>query len=87
MFVILVYDVQVKRVTRVLKACRKYLTWVQNSVLEGEITGARLQALKAEIGGIINEEKDSVAIYKLRTDLYLEKETMGVKKNEPESII
>ena len=34
MFVILVYDVGEKRVAKVLKICRKYLTWVQNSVLE-----------------------------------------------------
>ncbi|WP_427338327.1 CRISPR-associated endonuclease Cas2 [Caloranaerobacter sp. DY30410] len=31
MFVILVYDVEQKRVAKVLKTCRKYLYWVQNS--------------------------------------------------------
>ncbi|HEX3036517.1 MAG TPA: CRISPR-associated endonuclease Cas2, partial [Thermodesulfobacteriota bacterium] len=31
MFVILVYDVGEKRVTKVLKTARKYLYWVQNS--------------------------------------------------------
>ena len=38
MFIILVYDVGEKRVAKVLKICRKYLNWVQNSVLEGEIS-------------------------------------------------
>ncbi|MCS7256766.1 MAG: CRISPR-associated endonuclease Cas2, partial [Thermomicrobium sp.] len=35
MYVIVAYDVGVERVARVLKICRKYLTWVQNSLLEG----------------------------------------------------
>lgn len=34
MFIILVYDVGEKRVAKVFKTCRKYLNWVQNSVLE-----------------------------------------------------
>lgn len=34
----MVYDVNEKRVNKVLKIGRKYLNWVQNSVLEGEIT-------------------------------------------------
>ena len=38
MFIILVYDIDVKRVGKVLKKCREYLNWVQNSVFEGEIT-------------------------------------------------
>ena len=37
MFVILVYDIKEQRVTKVLKKCREYLSWVQNSVFEGEI--------------------------------------------------
>jgi CRISPR-associated endonuclease Cas2 len=41
MFLILVYDVNEKRVNKVLKTCRKYLHWVQNSVLEGEISEAK----------------------------------------------
>jgi CRISPR-associated protein Cas2 len=40
MFVILVYDFDKKRVAKALKIARKYLYWVQNSVLEGEISEA-----------------------------------------------
>jgi len=36
-YIILVYDVSEKRVFKVLKIARKYITWIQNSVLEGEI--------------------------------------------------
>jgi CRISPR-associated protein Cas2 len=45
-FVVLVYDANVRRVTRVLKKCRQYLYWVQNSVFEGDITPGRLKRLK-----------------------------------------
>lgn len=43
MFVILVYDVDQKRVAKVLKKCREYLFWVQNSVFEGELTEMKLR--------------------------------------------
>ncbi|MEN2993717.1 MAG: CRISPR-associated endonuclease Cas2, partial [Thermodesulfovibrio sp.] len=46
MRVILVYDINEKRVSKVLKTCRKYLHWVQNSVFEGELTEAKLEKLK-----------------------------------------
>jgi CRISPR-associated protein Cas2 len=59
MFVILVYDVHVKRVTKVLKTCRKYLHWVQNSVFEGKTTKAKLARLMSELKEIINDEEDS----------------------------
>jgi len=80
MFVILVYDIEEKRVAKVLKTCRKYLYWVQNSVFEGEISEAKLTALKTEILKIINKEKDSVIIYTFRTTKYSNVEIIGVKK-------
>lgn len=57
MFVILVYDVAQKRVAKVLKKCRQYLHWVQNSVFEGEISEANLKKLKMELDRIINKEE------------------------------
>ena len=49
MFVIMVYDINVKRVAKVLKTSRRYLSWVQNSVFEGEITPGCLGALKRDL--------------------------------------
>ena len=49
MFVILFYDINVKRVGKMQKLCRQYLTWQQNSVFEGEITIAKLEELKMKI--------------------------------------
>jgi len=48
MYVIVVYDVCEKRVGRMLKLCRRYLNWIQNSVFEGEITPIKLKELKYE---------------------------------------
>jgi len=87
MFVILVYDVNQKRVARVLKLCRQYLNWVQNSVLEGEISAAKLTKLRHEIKKIINEEEDSVIIYQFRSTRYSRREIIGLEKGGEELII
>lgn len=80
MFVIAVYDVGEKRVGKVLKICRKYLYWVQNSVLEGDINESSLKKLKLELSAIIDEDYDSVIFYTFRTTKYSERQSMGVKK-------
>lgn len=80
MKVILVYDVNQKRVSRVLKTCRKYLHWVQNSVFEGEITEGRLERLKTELKKIIDQDEDSVVIYTFQSEWYTKRETIGIKK-------
>ena len=81
MYVILVYDVEVKRVARVLKVARKYLTWVQNSVLEGELTRAQYVRLKDEIRREIEEENDSVIFYIVRHEGLVRREQMGLEKS------
>ncbi len=87
MFIILVYDVEQKRVAKVLKTSRKYLNWVQNSVLEGELTEGAFEKLKAELLDIIDEEKDSLIFYTFRTKLYTDRETYGIKKGGEELIL
>lgn len=87
MFVILVYDVNVKRVTKVLKKARKYLTWVQNSVFEGEISEAGLKKLRMELETTIDKKEDSVIIYNLRTTKYSSREVMGVSKGLEGTIV
>lgn len=87
LFVIVVYDVGQKRVTKVLKTCRKYLNWVQNSVLEGEISKANFKKLKIEISKIIDEDKDSVIFYILRSTKYSERQLMGIKKGGDDMFI
>ncbi len=80
MFLITVYDVGEKRVAKVLKICRKYLNWVQNSVLEGEITKAKFEKLKAELKKAMDESEDSVIFYVLRDTKYSSREILGTEK-------
>jgi CRISPR-associated protein Cas2 len=87
MYVIMVYDVEEQRVNKVLKLGRKYLTWVQNSVLEGEITEAKFERLKTELRRCINENEDSVIFYLLRTIKYSEKQILGVTKGKQGSFL
>ncbi len=84
MYVIMVYDVAVERVAKVLKVGRKYLTWVQNSVLEGELTRAQFERLRAEVQDVIEDSEDSVLFYLLRSTDWLTRETLGVRKGQPE---
>lgn len=86
MFVILVYDFGEKRVGRALKISRKYLHWVQNSVLEGEISNANFVKLKTELKKLMVEEEDSVIFYTFRTQKYTSREEYGLKKGGDENI-
>ena len=82
MYVILVYDCGEKRVVKMLKLCRHYLTWIQNSVFEGEITPVNLKRLKAEMKEIMDESYDSVIIFSTNQEKRLFKEVVGVERNE-----
>ncbi|SDN72091.1 CRISPR-associated protein, Cas2 family [Desulfonauticus submarinus] len=87
MYVIMVYDIEVNRVGKVLKIGRKYLTWVQNSVLEGELTNSQFQSLLIELKDILDEEKDSVVFYLFRTKAYFKRQVVGIDKNEPSQFL
>ncbi len=83
MFVILYYDVGEKRCAKMLKTCRKYLQWVQNSVFEGELSVANLEKLSYELNKIIKpEEGDSVVIYTFRTMNYSKRIVFGIDKKD-----
>ena len=87
MYLIMVYDINEKRVNKVLKIARKYLNWIQNSVLEGEISQASFTKLKLELQEIIDEAEDSIVFYLMRTTKYTKREIMGVEKGGEETIL
>lgn len=84
---ILVYDFAEKRVGRALKIARKYLHWVQNSVLEGEISQANYVKLKTELSKLMDPEEDSIIFYTFRTQKYSNRETLGLQKGGDENIL
>ena len=87
MYVILVYDMGEKRVGKMLKLCRRYLNWIQNSVFEGEISELKLQELKIEAHKIMNAQYDSVIIFTSRNSRWLEKEVIGVERNSLDNFL
>ncbi|MGC8771408.1 MAG: CRISPR-associated endonuclease Cas2 [Brevinematia bacterium] len=84
MYVILVYDISTetkegkKRLPKVMKKCREYLHHTQKSVFEGEITEAKLFALKTAIERLINEKEDYIVIYRMDNKNNLKRENIGL---------
>lgn len=87
MYVIVVYDIGEKRVGKMLKLCRCYLNWVQNSVFEGEITNVKLKELIVKAKAIMDLEYDSILVFKSREERWLEKEVIGKEKNNLDNFL
>lgn len=82
MYVVIVYDVSVDRVDRVRKFLKTHLTWVQNSVLEGNVTEAELRGMKSSLKNIVDTSEDSILIYKVSTEKYIDREEIGQTKGD-----
>ena len=87
MYIILVYDVEEKRVGKMLKLCRRYLNWIQNSVFEGELSEVKLKELLAFAKKLLDLEKDSIIIFKSRQEEWLVKEVIGKEKNNLDNLL
>ena len=91
MYVILVYDINLEEkegqriLSKVFKTCKKYLVHIQNSVFEGELLESQEIKLKAELDRYIRKEKDSVILFKSRSQRWLEKEFLGKIEDEKTS--
>lgn len=70
-----------------LKLCRQYLNWIQNSVFEGELTEVKLKELIYKAKNIMNAEKDSIIVFSSRQEKWLEKQVIGKEKNELDNIL
>jgi CRISPR-associated protein Cas2 len=82
MRIILVYDISNHKNSKVMKLCQMYLNHVQNSVFEGELTVSYLKELIEKLRKIINKEKDSILIYTISNPKWMNKEIIGIEKNE-----
>jgi len=87
MYIILVYDIGEKRVAKMLKLCRVYLNWIQNSVFEGEITEVKLRELKSRAKKLMDPDEDSLIIFKSRDERWLDKEVVGKEKNKLDNML
>lgn len=87
MYVIAVYDINEKRVAKMLKLCRRYLNWIQNSVFEGEITDLGLKELIYEARQIMDEREDSFIVFSSREERWLTKTIVGKERAEVDNFL
>ncbi|KAA0015087.1 MAG: CRISPR-associated endonuclease Cas2 [Thermoplasmata archaeon] len=87
MYVVVVYDVGVDRVSKVCHFLRRYLNWIQNSVFEGELTESQLMEVKAGLKQLIDKKEDSVRIYRFRCRDVVKVDVVGIEKADIGNII
>lgn len=72
------YDVGEKRVNKVFKVCKKYLSHYQKSVFRGEMSPSKLISFKNDINKVIDKEEDFICIIKLMNDSIFGEEVLGI---------
>lgn len=75
-YVIVVYDVQADRTSKFLRYLRRYLTHVQNSVFEGELTEGTLEEVKTTLESML-EPGESVMLYRMASEKYVDRFVFG----------
>ena len=83
----LFYDVNEKRVQKVFKICKKYLSHFQKSVFRGEITPSNMIALRNDLKRVIDREEDFVCMIKMMNETVFGEEILGNKRENGESLI
>ncbi|MEM5947970.1 CRISPR-associated endonuclease Cas2 [Spirochaetia bacterium 38H-sp] len=93
MYIILVYDIYTEtkqgrsRLPKIMKKCREYLHHTQKSVFEGEISEAKLLALKKDVENIINKKEDYVVIYIIENINNIYRENIGIDFDPTDNIL
>ncbi len=82
MYILIVYDVEVARVTKVHKFLKRHLHWVQNSVFEGELTDAQIETVRVGLKRLLDGDTDSVLLYTARDRRWLNRESVGRERGE-----
>ena len=80
MYLVIVYDINVDRVSKVNKFLKGYLHWQQNSVFEGKVTKAQYNEIIMDLNELIDDNEDSIIVYKF-SQKYLDKKILGSEKN------
>ena len=76
-YAFLFYDVGEKRVQKVFKICKKYLSHFQKSVFRGDMTPSKFIRLRKELKQVIDEDEDFICIIKLMNDNVFGEEILG----------
>lgn len=75
------YDVNEKRVNKVFKVCKKYLSHFQKSVFRGEMSPSKLINFRKDLNKVIDREEDFICIIKLMNGNVFGEEVIGESKN------
>ena len=76
-YAFLFYDANEKRVQKIFKVYKKYLSHYQYSVFRGPITPSQLILLRQELKRVIDKNEDFVCIVKLMNSQVFEEEILG----------
>lgn len=87
MYVILVYDFGEKRVGKMLKLCRRYLNWIQNSVFEGEISEPRLKELILRAETFMDRTADSIILFRSDFQRSMDKTIIGKERSSIDNFL
>lgn len=87
MYVIIVYDVNVEKVSKVCQFLRTYLNWVQNSVFEGELTESEFKTIELKLKEIVDLDRDSIIIYVIQHEKLITKKYIGIEKTDNSCVI
>lgn len=87
MKIIIVYDVSVEKIDDVRKILKQYLSWVQNSVFEGELTEGKLEELRSRIYEVIDPSNDSIIVYTISNPRWVDKRIWGIEKGSIDNIL
>lgn len=81
---IVAYDItDNKRLREVANTCLQYLSRVQKSVFEGDLTPSQLHSLKKELKSIMDDKTDSILFYFLKNSSIKKRIVLGKRKNDP----
>ncbi len=86
-YFIITYDIGEERVNLVRKVLKKYFTWVQNSVFEGEISIGKLEKCILELKKTIKEDVDSIYLYRFEVMNNCQKRVIGYEKEKTYNVI
>ena len=75
-YVVVVYDMEADRTQKMLKFLRRYLTHVQNSVLEGDVTEGDLEEILSGVDELLNSGESTI-IYRVSSDKMVERTVFG----------
>ncbi|ACV48944.1 MULTISPECIES: CRISPR-associated endonuclease Cas2 [Halomicrobium] len=75
-YVVVVYDMEADRTHKMLKFLRRYLTHVQNSVLEGDVTEGDLEKIRSGVDDLL-KPGESTIIYQISSEKLVDRSVFG----------